>query len=109
LDIKTTNIKLSVSEANMLSGPMTTIVLYHWLRQYNNSLPLRRSLKLIDNILWYIQLHGNWADLRRAKEMAMDIEDELSEGLQRINYGHKASQTLITDHRSTSLASECFQ
>jgi hypothetical protein len=29
--------------------------------------------------------------------MAKDIEDELSEGLQRINYDHKASQALITD------------
>ncbi|MFT5887616.1 MAG: hypothetical protein ACI9BO_000422 [Zhongshania sp.] len=92
---------------------MTTIVLYHWLRHGSNSLSLRRSLKLIDNILWYIQPHGDWANLRRAKEMAMDIENELSEELQRINYGHKASQALITDlhhlrqnasNRATSLS-----
>jgi hypothetical protein len=54
LDKKTANIKLSVSVDNMLYGPMTTIVLSYWLRHGSNSLPLRRSMKLIDDILWYI-------------------------------------------------------
>jgi hypothetical protein len=54
LDKKTANIKLSVSVDNMLYGPMTTIVLSYWLRHGSNSLPLRRSMKLIDDTLWYI-------------------------------------------------------
>jgi hypothetical protein len=97
LDEKTDGAELSVSVDNMLYGPMTTIILYHWLRHGSNSAPLRRSLQLVDDILWYIKPHSDWSELRRAKAMSKDIETELSDGLQRINYGYRAAQILIEE------------
>ena len=104
LDEKTTELDLPVNIGNMLYGPMTTIILYHWLRHGSNSAPLRRSLQLVDDILWYIQPHSNWSELRRAKAMSKDIETELSDGLQRINYGYHATQTLIDELHQLRLA-----
>jgi hypothetical protein len=90
----------------MLYGPMTTVILYHWLRHGSNSATLRRSLQLIDDILWYIQPHSDWSALRRAKAMSKDIETELSNGLQRINYGYHATQALIENlHKLRLIAS----
>jgi hypothetical protein len=106
LDAKISGIELPVSIDNMLYGPMTTIILYHWLRHGSNSGPLRRSLQLIDDILWYIQPHSDWTELRRAKAMSKDIEKDLSDGLQRINYGYHATQTLIEElHQLRLIAS----
>ncbi len=106
LDEKTAELKLPTSVDNMLYGPMTTIVLYHWLRHGSNSTPLRRSMKLIDDILWYIKPHADWSELRRAKAMGKDIETELSEGLARINYSYHASQALIEElHQLRMIAS----
>ncbi|CAA0083112.1 Uncharacterised protein [Zhongshania aliphaticivorans] len=106
LDKKTKHIDLPVSIDNMLYGPMTTVILYHWLRHGSNSAPLRRSLQLIDDVLWYIQPHSDWSELRRAKAMSKDIETELSDGLQRINYGYHATQSLIEElHQLRLIAS----
>ncbi|MEX1669765.1 DUF1631 family protein [Zhongshania guokunii] len=106
LDEKTAAIQLPAGVDNMLYGPMTTIVLYHWLRHGSNSTPLRRSMKLIDDILWYIKPHADWSELRRAKAMSKDLEAELSEGLARINYSYQASQALIDElHQLRMIAS----
>ena len=108
LDQKTASLPttLPLSVDNMLYGPMTTIILYHWLRHGSNSAPLRRSLQLIDDIIWYIQPHSDWSELRRAKAMSKDIETELSDGLQRINYSYQASQALIDElHQLRLIAS----
>jgi hypothetical protein len=106
LDEKTQHIDLPLSIDNMLYGPMTTVILYHWLRHGSNSATLRRSLQLIDDILWYIQPHSDWSALRRAKAMSKDIETELSNGLQRINYGYHATQALIENlHKLRLIAS----
>ena len=108
LDQKTASLPtaLPVSVDNMLYGPMTTIILYHWLRHGSNSAPLRRSLQLINDIIWYIQPHSDWSELRRAKAMSKDIETELSDGLQRINYSYQASQALIDElHQLRLIAS----
>ena len=106
LDGKTAEFKLPASIDNMLYGPMTTIILYHWLRHGSNSMPLRRSMKLIDDILWYIKPHADWSELRRAKAMTKDLEAELSEGLARINFSQQASQALIDElHQLRIIAS----
>ncbi len=106
LDKKTAALKLPTSVDNLLYGPMTTIVLYHWLRHGSNSTPLRRSMKLIDDILWYIKPHADWSELRRAKAMSKDLETELSDGLARINYSYQASQALIEElHQLRMIAS----
>lgn len=97
IDAKTQHATLPDSVDNMLHGPLTSILLYHWLRHGSNGAAMRRNLQLVDDILWYIQPHQQWQELRRAKDMAVSIEQRLKEGLERINYNPTAAQALIDE------------
>ena len=97
IDDKTQHAPLPASIDNMLHGPLTSILLYHWLRHGSNSSAMRRNLQLVDDILWYIKPHHQWQELRRAKDMAISIEQRLHEGLERINYNPTAAQAMIDE------------
>ncbi len=97
IDQKTRDSQLPGSISNLLYGPLSTILVYHWLRHGGNSVPIQRNLKLIDHILWYIRPQPDWSELRRAKAMATNIESELMDGLKRIHYDEVAAQAIIDE------------
>lgn len=97
IDRKTHNINLPASVDNLLYGPVTTILLYHWLRHGSNSDALRRNLQLVDDILWYITPHKDWALLRKAKMMSPDLERNLLEGLQRISVDPQSARAMVDE------------
>ncbi len=106
IDQKTHGVSLPASIDNLLYGPMTTILLFHWLRHGSNSDALRRNLALVDDILWYIKPHRDWALLRRAKDMGGDIEQRLLDGLKRINLDEAEARALIDElHQLRLIAS----
>lgn len=106
IDRKTHNVDLPASIDNLLYGPVTTILLYHWLRHGSNSDGLRRNLQLVDDILWYITPHQDWALLRRAKLMSADLERNLLEGLERINVDPQSARSIVNElHQLRLLAS----
>lgn len=104
IDDKTQHTTLPASIDNMLHGPLTSILLYHWLRHGSNSAAMRRNLQLIDDILWYIKPHRQWQELRRAKDMAISIEQRLKDGLERINYNTTAAQAIIDELHELRIA-----
>ncbi len=106
IDQKTHGVNLPASVDNLLYGPMTSILLYHWLRNGSNSDALRRNLGLVDDILWYIKPHREWALMRRAKAMGSDIEQRLLDGLKRVNVDDSSARTLIDElHQLRLIAS----
>ena len=106
IDQKTHGTTLPASVDNLLYGPMTSILLYHWLRHGSNSDALRRNLGLVDDILWYIKPHRDWALLRKAKDMGGDIEQRLLDGLKRINLDDDSARSLVDElHQLRLIAS----
>ena len=106
IDQKTHGVNLPASIDNLLYGPMTSILLYHWLRNGSNSDALRRNLGLVDDILWYIKPHRDWALMRRAKAMGNDIEQRLLDGLKRVNVDDSSARALIDElHQLRLIAS----
>lgn len=106
IDQKTHGTRLPANVDNLLYGPMTSILLFHWLRHGSNSDALRRNLALVDDILWYIKPHRDWALLRRAKGMGSDIETRLLEGLKRINIDDDSARALVDElHQLRLIAS----
>ncbi len=106
IDQKTHGVNLPASIDNLLYGPMTSILLFHWLRHGSNSDALRRNLGLVDDILWYIKPHRDWTLLRRAKDMGGDVEQRLLDGFKRINLDDSSARALIDElHQLRLIAS----
>ncbi|AKH70805.1 Protein of unknown function (DUF1631) [Spongiibacter sp. IMCC21906] len=100
INLKTADLSLPDDIQTMLLGPWASVVLYHWLRHGKHSPASQRSLAFIDDVTWYITPHTNWTDLRRAKAMAEQIEEELLLGMRRINTPPDQAKKILAElHR----------
>lgn len=81
----------------VLYGPLTTVMLYHWLKGGGNSQALRSSLKLVDDIVAYRQYHISANPLSfGAKDVAL-LESNLVAGLKRVNLDQHDIKSLIEE------------
>lgn len=104
---KTADLSLPEDIEKILLGPWASAVLYHWLRHGKNSPASQRSLDFIDNVTWYITPHSNWADLRQTKamtEQAKQMEEELLQGMHRINTPADQAKKILSELHRRRLA-----
>lgn len=104
IERKTANHDLPKSVREMLLGPWSSVMLYHWLRHGRDSDAAKRCLHFIDDIIWYITPHRDWRDLRRAKGMAGQIERDMLDGMERINMPANLANNIIGDLHQCRLA-----
>lgn len=81
----------------VLYGPLTTVMLYHWLKGGGNSQALRSSLKLVDDVVAYRQyrISANPVNFG-AKDVAI-LESHLAIGLKRVNLDQHDIRSLIEE------------
>lgn len=104
IEHKTAGHALPKSVKEMLLGPWSSVMLYHWLRHGRDSDAAKRCLHFVDDIIWYITPHSDWRDLRRAKGMASQIEHDMLDGMARINMPANLANNIIGDLHQCRLA-----
>lgn len=104
IDRKTAHHALPKSVQEMLMGPWSSVMLYHWLRHGRDSDAAKRCEQFVDDIIWYITPHSDWRDLRRAKSMASQIERDMLDGMARINMPASMANNIIDDLHHSRLA-----
>lgn len=95
LDQRTTGRRLPLPIINLLYEPWANYLSFNLLRFGKNSDELQAALKVVDEVLWYIEPKQSWVGKKASGEMAEPLEELIRKGFETVGYDETRGETLI--------------
>ena len=95
LDERTTGRRLPLPIITLLYEPWANYLSFNLLRFGKSSDELQAALKVVDEVLWYIEPKQSWVGKKASGEMADPLEELIRKGFETVGYDETKGETLI--------------